>query len=105
MKDTAVLKERAKVRLLGDDELERHMPDREAIVEVTLTDGTHHNEYVKTVRGSAGNPMTREEVIMKARDLVTPVLGAATFGKLVDRVFSLESTKSVRELRPLLQKA
>jgi hypothetical protein len=57
------------------------------------------------VRGSAGNPMTRDEIIAKARDLITPVLGAATFGKLADRVFNLEAMKSVRELRPLLQKA
>jgi 2-methylcitrate dehydratase PrpD len=105
MKDPAVLKQRAKVHLIGDDELERHMPDREAIVEVTLAGGARHSEYVKTVRGSAGNPMTRDEIIAKARDLITPVLGAATFGKLADRVFNLEAMKSVRELRPLLQKA
>ncbi|HTA44074.1 MAG TPA: MmgE/PrpD family protein [Bryobacteraceae bacterium] len=105
MKDPAVLKERAKVQLIGDDELEKHMPDREAIVEVTLNDGTKHSEYVKTVRGSAGNPMTREEVIAKARDLITPVLGAATFEKLSNQVFRLENVKSIRELRPLLQMA
>jgi len=105
MKDPAVLKERAKVQLLGDDELERHMPDREAIVEVTLTDSTKHSEYVKTVRGSAGNPMTREEVVAKARDLITPVLGAATTGKLIDQIFDLEKLKDVRELRPLIRKA
>lgn len=105
MKDPAVLKERAKVELIGDDELERHMPDREGIVEVTLTDGTKHSEYVKTVRGTPGNPMTREEIIAKARDLVVPVLGAATFEKLSGRVFGLETVKSIRELRPLLQKA
>ena len=55
----AVLEQRRKVHLIGDDELERHMPDREAIVEVTLADGARHSEYIKTVRGSAGNPMTR----------------------------------------------
>ncbi len=105
MQDPAVLKERAKVQLIGDDELERHMPDREAIVEVTLTDGVSHSEYVKTVRGSAGNPMTREEVIAKARDLITPVLGGATFEKLSAQVFNLEKTNSIRQVRPLLQKA
>ena len=50
---------------------------REAIVEVTLADGTQLNEWVKDVRGTAENPMTREEVVAKARDLITPVLGAA----------------------------
>src|SRR5208282_5725036 len=39
MKDPAVLRQRAKVRLEKDEELERLMPKRVAIVEVTLTDG------------------------------------------------------------------
>ena len=105
MKDPAVLKERAKVQLIGDDELERHMPDREAIVEVTLTDGAKHSEYVKTVRGSAGNPMTREEVIAKAKDLITPVMGAATTANLIEQIFDLEKLKDIRALRPLLRKS
>ena len=48
--------------------------------------------------------MTRDEIIAKARDLTTPVLGAAVTGKLIDKVFSLESVKNVRELRPLIQR-
>ena len=56
------------------------------------------------MRGTAANPMTKDEVIAKARDLIVPVLGAATFQKLSDTVFALESVKNVNELRPLLQK-
>jgi len=104
MKDPAVLRERAKVQLVPDDELEKLMPQRTAIVEVTLTDGRTVRERVGTVRGTAANPMTRDEVIAKARDLIVPVLGAATFQKLSDTVFALESVKNVNELRPLLQK-
>jgi hypothetical protein len=47
--------------------------------------------------------MSREEVIAKARDLVTPVLGAAKSAKLIDTIFSLEILKSIRDLRPLIQ--
>jgi hypothetical protein len=36
---------------------------------------------------------------------ITPVPAASAFNKLSDRVFSLEGTKSIRDLRPLLQKA
>ena len=45
MQDPAILKQRAKVQLIPDAELERHLPAREAIVEVTLADGTpsHRN--------------------------------------------------------------
>jgi len=60
---------------------------------------------VDNVRGTAENPMPREEVIAKARDLITPVLGAATSQKLIDTVFDIEKIKSILELRPLLQKA
>jgi 2-methylcitrate dehydratase PrpD len=106
MQDPAVLKVRAKVNLVLDDgELQRALPRREAIVEITLNDGTQLSEHVKTVRGSAANPMTREEVVAKARELMMPVLGAATAARLIDKILALETVKSVRELRPSLQLA
>jgi 2-methylcitrate dehydratase PrpD len=105
MSDAAVLRQRAKVQLVPDAALERFMPRRAGIVEVTLTDGKTLSERVDDVRGTSENPMTREEIVAKARDLITPVLGAAAFGKLADRIFDLERMKSVRELRPLLQRA
>ena len=102
--DAAVLRERAKVLLTPDDALERLMPQRTAIVEVTLTDGRMVSERVGTVRGTAANPMTRDDVIAKARDLIVPVLGAATFQTLVGRVFDIENVRNVLELSPLLQR-
>jgi hypothetical protein len=48
--------------------------------------------------------MSREDIIGKARDLMAPVLGNATCQELIDRVFAIESVKSVVELRPLLQR-
>jgi 2-methylcitrate dehydratase PrpD len=105
MGDAGVLRERAKVQLVPDEALERFLPRRAAIVDVTLTDGKTVSERVDDVRGTSENPMSRDEIIAKARDLITPVLGAATFGKLVDRIFDLEHLKNVRELRPLLQRA
>jgi 2-methylcitrate dehydratase PrpD len=104
MQDPAVLKQRAKVQLIPDPELERHLPAREAIVEVTLTDGTRLSETVKAVRGTAQNPMPREEVVAKARDLMTPILGTERCGKLIQATLNLEKLKSVRDLRPLLQR-
>ena len=103
MRDPAILRERAKIKLIGDAELEREMPKREATVEITLTDGTRLSEHVAVVRGTAENPMSRQEVEAKARELMTPVLGAAGSAKLIDAVFHLDHMKSVRELRPLLQ--
>jgi 2-methylcitrate dehydratase PrpD len=104
MQDAGVLKQRAKVQLIPDPELERLLPARVANVEVTLTDGTHLAETVKAVRGTAQNPMPREEVIAKCRDLMTPVLGADRCSRLIDATLNLERLKSVRELRPWLQR-
>ena len=104
MKDAAVLRERAKVRLVHDEELELLMPKRIAVVEITLADGKVLTERVEAVRGTADNPMTRDEVAAKARELMSPVLGAAQTGKLIERIWDLEKVKNLRELRPLLQK-
>ncbi len=105
MKDPAVLAQRAKVNLVHDEALERLMPKRVAIVEVTLNDGKVLTDRVEAVRGTADNPMTRDEVAAKARELMTPVLGAAPAAKLIERILDLENLKSVRDLRPLLQKS
>ena len=48
--------------------------------------------------------MPREEVIAKARDLSTPVLGAERCDKLIQTTMNLEKLKSIRDLRPLLQR-
>jgi len=103
MKDAAVLRERQKIRLLAADELQRLMPLRVAILGVTLTDGTQLTRRVDNVRGTPENPMTREEVVAKARDLIAPVLGASQCANLIDAVFGLEKVKDVRDLRPVLQ--
>jgi 2-methylcitrate dehydratase PrpD len=104
MQDAGVLRQRAKVQLVPDEELERRYPRRETIVEVTLSDGTRLTERVEAVRGTAENPMTRDEVVAKCRDLIAPVLGASTAAKLIAQVLDLEKMKNVREFRPLLQR-
>lgn len=105
MKDPAVLAVRAKVQLVPDAELEKMEPARQAIVEITLNDGTVRSERVNDVRGTVDNPMTREEVAQKARDLVEPVLGKASCTALIDKIFALENVKDIRELRGVLQKS
>jgi 2-methylcitrate dehydratase PrpD len=102
MKAPDVLRERAKVQLVPDEQLERLIPVRVAVVEVTLTDGTKLSERVEHVRGTPENPMTRDEVVAKARDLMTPVLGAETCSSLIERVLALDNVKDIREIRPLL---
>src|SRR6266436_1457618 len=105
MKDPATLREREKVKLIPDEQLKRLMPLRVAIVELQLTDGAHLTQRVDNVRGTPQNPMTREEIVAKGRDLMAPILGTAQCAKLVERLLKLEQVKDIRELRPLLQRA
>jgi len=104
MKDAAVLRERAKVRYVPDAELAALLPARVAVVEVHLRDGTRLRERVEAVRGTVRNPMDRDEVVTKARDLIEPVLGGATAGRLIATILALEETRDIRSLRPLLQR-
>ncbi len=104
MKDPATLREREKMKLIPDEQLERLMPLRVAIVDVQLTDGTHLTQRVDNVRGTPKNPMTRDEIVAKARDLIAPILGTAQCASLIDRVVNLERVRDIRELRPLLQR-
>ena len=105
MKDPDVLRQRAKVQVVADPRIDARRPRREAIVEVTLADGTQMSEWVRDVRGTAENPMPREEVVRKARDLIAPVLGGATCATLIDKLLALENVKDIRELRPVLQRS
>jgi 2-methylcitrate dehydratase PrpD len=104
MQDPAILRERAKVQLVPDEQLEVLYPKRVTIVEVTLKDGTHLTQRVDAVRGTAENPMSRDEVIEKARDLMTPYVGSAT-SRLIDALMTVENLSDIRALRPLLQRS
>src|SRR5262245_25992600 len=101
MQDPVLQRHLAKIRLIPDDPA---MAGRQALVEVTLTDGTHLSEHVKAVRGTADNPMTREEVIEKCRDLIVPVLGVSPWSRLSGQLLALEAVKDIRELRPSLHR-
>jgi 2-methylcitrate dehydratase PrpD len=104
MRDAAVLRERAKVRYVPDPDLAALLPARVAVVEVLLKDGTRFRERVDAVRGTVRNPMDRDEVVTKARDLIEPVLGGATANRLIATILALEETRDIRSLRPLLRR-
>jgi 2-methylcitrate dehydratase PrpD len=105
MQDAAVLKQRAKVSLVRDEELAKSLPVREAVVEIELNDGTKLSERVSAVRGTPRNPMGRNEVIDKARDLIVPVLGRDPSTKLIDTIFDIEKLAEIASLRRLLQRS
>jgi 2-methylcitrate dehydratase PrpD len=105
MQDGAVLKQRAKVNLVRDEDLAKLLPVRVAVVEVELDDGSRLSERVTAVRGTPRNPMTRQEVIDKAKDLIAPVVGREKSEQLVKSVYEIEAVTDISSLRPLLQRA
>jgi 2-methylcitrate dehydratase PrpD len=104
MQDPATMRQRGKVNLVYDEDLNKLLPVRVAVVEIELTDGTVLAERISAVRGTPRNPMARAEVIDKARDLTAPILGREKSDKLIEAVFAIETITDVRSLRPLLQR-
>ena len=105
MSDPIVLKQRAKVQLIESEELEKFEPARQAIVEITMNDGSVLSHRVTAVRGTADNPMPRDEVIQKVLDLCVPIIGKEQTDALVEKVFALETLPNLRDLRTVLRKA
>lgn len=96
--DPAVAAMRARVELVPDPDLPRRHP----IVLVQTKDGHEFRHATDAVRGTPENPMTRDEVHSKARDLIAPVLGEAKADQLIDSVWNLEAVDNVRSLRNCL---
>jgi len=104
MQDPATLRARAKVNLVHDEQLVEFLPVRVAVVEIELTDGTILSERITAVRGTPRNPMSRSEVIDKARDLMAPLLGREKSERLINTIYEIGNVTDIRRLRPLLQR-
>ena len=104
MQDAAALRERKKVVLVKDQELAKALPVRVAVVEVAFADGKILSEKVTAVRGTPRNPMSHQEVVAKAKDLIEPVLGGFNASRIVEAVYAIESLPDVNYLRQYLQR-
>jgi 2-methylcitrate dehydratase PrpD len=102
MEDPALGAFRKRVCLVPSEELDRAKPPRQTIVEIALKNGDLLSQRVVAVRGTADNPMTRDEVAGKARDLLAPILGEDRCARLIDQVFALHRVADMASLRPLL---
>ena len=102
MKDPSILAVKSRVKLELDAALTHARPRRQGIVEVHTKDGKTLRVHVKSVRGTAANPMATREVENKARELVVPVVGSQKCEKLLALMENLETVESMRELRSVL---
>lgn len=101
MRNPRVIALKQRMELIGNAELER-VPTRQAILELHTRDGRVLTHHTKAVRGTAANPMTRDEVDAKCFPLMEPVLGRRRARTLLDTLWEIEKLRDVRKLRPLL---
>jgi hypothetical protein len=104
MQDPVIVGLRGQIRLEPGG---RGAGARPPLLQITLKDGTRltQDNVGAGVLGTTANPMSRDQLVAKCRDLMEPVLGATQTTRLIDRVLALEKASNIRELRPLLQRA
>ena len=89
-----------------------HAPDLEVAegeertepARVTLVDsrtGTH-NVFVPFVRGFPSHPMTRDDVLDKARELMAPVLGNGRTEEVIDATMNIEHLDRAADILPMI---
>lgn len=101
MRDPAVLAMRQRIQAVPSPELTAAKPARQAIIELSLKNGTTISRRTHAVLGTPDNPMSTADVIAKAEDLVAPVVGADKAKQLSERIMAIEDLDDVRALRPL----
>lgn len=87
----------------------RHDPAQEAVprkesarVTVRLRNGRSESLFVEHVRGYPPNPMTREEVEAKARELMSPVLGDARTDHLIGLAWRIDDLPDAGVIVPAM---
>jgi len=105
MREPAILGLRGRISVVEDPVQSASENKRQGTVEVTMNDGVSLRNHVVSVRGTAENPMTRDEVEEKCLGLIGPVTGKDRAQSLVDTIWRLEKVGSVRELRRLFSLA
>lgn len=102
MADPAVLSLRGRMKAIPSNDLTQARPPRQAIIEVDTRDGRRLRHHTRAVLGTPDNPMSRAQVMAKARDLVLGDLGAARTDALIDGILAIDAMPDVRALRALL---
>jgi 2-methylcitrate dehydratase PrpD len=102
MQDPKVLAMKQRVQLVADRSLMDPAAPRSGRVEVTLRDGRAVSHFTRHAPGTKENPLGTAGVNAKARELMTPVLGARRTETVIERVNALEQLRSARELTNLL---
>jgi 2-methylcitrate dehydratase PrpD len=103
MKDPRVQALRQRIEAVGDPSLTDEERRWRCVMEITLNDGRKLAHQTMAARGSAENPVTRDDEEGKALDLIAPVLGKRRAQALIAALWEFDAIKNVRALRKLYQ--
>jgi 2-methylcitrate dehydratase PrpD len=99
--DPKVRAMRNRIQAIADPGIPAPVRGWRCVMEITLRDGRTLTHQTMAAKGSPDNPLDRNEVAEKARDLMGPVLGKARSEKLIAALFDIARIKDVRVLRKL----
>lgn len=100
-------------RFLNDAQVKAFMPNVQVIhdpaqeatprvesarVILTMDDGRKVESFLHHVKGFPDHPFDRDDVLNKARELMTPRLGEKRVERIIDLVWNMQSAKSVQPL-------
>lgn len=70
-------------------------------VTVSLKDGRKYTKDIDKIKGGQGNPLSKEELALRHKNLVQGFLSPEQIQRSVDLVFDLENLKDISELTKL----
>lgn len=100
--DPAVAGLRKRAKVVPNADLTVARPRRQAIVEIRMKDGRSFRHHARVVRGTPDDPMSRQEVLDKARDLIAPISGRARCDEILAALLTIEKLEDSRRFASLL---
>ena len=101
VRDPAVLKIKRLIQAVADASIPNAVRGWRSRIAITLNDGRTLEHETLAAKGTAENPLTREDVTDKALDLMAPALGKKRSLALIDALYDLDRMRDVRMLRRL----
>jgi 2-methylcitrate dehydratase PrpD len=102
LNDTQVRTFMPKVAVLHDPAQEATPRVESSRVILTLANGERIESFLHHVQGFPEHPMERDDVQAKARELMTPRLGATRVERVIETVWGIEREASVKKLIELI---
>ncbi len=101
IKDPAVLKTKKLIEAVADQTIPNAVRGWRSRIVVKLKDGRTIEHETLAAKGTAENPLTRDDVTEKSLDLMAPALGKKRSLALINALFDLDKIRNVRVLRLL----